>query len=237
MRATLIYGAGDVRVEDGPDTALREPTDVLVRVLRACIWRQRPVVLRVDEPTPQGARIGHDFIGVVEDVGAEVSGFESGDASSRRSSGPTAPGLLLGGRAHLLPPRRPVGPGRRRRWPGRGRPCPAGAGQAGQAARRRGRRAAALAAHPLRRLSTGHHCAVTAGVSPRTTQKPSVGLEPTTPSLPCLQGAERRGMCGHARRKVPANRRIGELGDVGRDGPRRPWCSGCTRLVPLRARR
>jgi threonine dehydrogenase-like Zn-dependent dehydrogenase len=37
MRATLIYGAGDVRVEDVPDAALREPTDALVRVLRACI--------------------------------------------------------------------------------------------------------------------------------------------------------------------------------------------------------
>jgi threonine dehydrogenase-like Zn-dependent dehydrogenase len=37
MRATLIYGAGDVRVEDVPDAALREPTDAVVRVLRSCI--------------------------------------------------------------------------------------------------------------------------------------------------------------------------------------------------------
>ena len=37
MRATVIYGAGDVRVEEVPDAALREPTDALVRVLRACI--------------------------------------------------------------------------------------------------------------------------------------------------------------------------------------------------------
>ncbi len=37
MRATLIYGAGDVRVEEVPDPALREPTDAVVRVLRSCI--------------------------------------------------------------------------------------------------------------------------------------------------------------------------------------------------------
>jgi threonine dehydrogenase-like Zn-dependent dehydrogenase len=37
MRATLIYGAGDARVEDVPDAALREPTDALMRVVRACI--------------------------------------------------------------------------------------------------------------------------------------------------------------------------------------------------------
>ena len=37
MRATLIYGAGDVRVENVPDATLREPTDALVRVLQACI--------------------------------------------------------------------------------------------------------------------------------------------------------------------------------------------------------
>jgi threonine dehydrogenase-like Zn-dependent dehydrogenase len=37
MRATVMYGAGDVRVENVPDAALREPTDAVVRVLRSCI--------------------------------------------------------------------------------------------------------------------------------------------------------------------------------------------------------
>jgi hypothetical protein len=37
MRATLIYGAGDIRVENVPDPVLREPTDALVRVVRSCI--------------------------------------------------------------------------------------------------------------------------------------------------------------------------------------------------------
>jgi threonine dehydrogenase-like Zn-dependent dehydrogenase len=79
MRATLIYGAGDIRVEDVPDPVLREPTDAVVRVLRSCIcgsdlW---PYASRTE--TGDGDRIGHEFLGVVEDVGREVSGLKSGD--------------------------------------------------------------------------------------------------------------------------------------------------------------
>ena len=43
MRATLMYGAHDVRVEDVPDAALREPTDAVVRVLRSCRSEERRV--------------------------------------------------------------------------------------------------------------------------------------------------------------------------------------------------
>jgi threonine dehydrogenase-like Zn-dependent dehydrogenase len=79
MQATLIYGAGDVRVEDVPDAALREPTDAVVRVLRACICGSDLWPYGSMEATEHGARIGHEFIGVVEDVGAEVSGLKAGD--------------------------------------------------------------------------------------------------------------------------------------------------------------
>ncbi len=37
MRATLMYSAGDVRVEEVPDAALQDPTDAVVRVVRTCI--------------------------------------------------------------------------------------------------------------------------------------------------------------------------------------------------------
>ena len=37
MRATIMYGAGDVRVESVPDPSILEPTDAIVRVVRACI--------------------------------------------------------------------------------------------------------------------------------------------------------------------------------------------------------
>ena len=46
MRATVIFGAGDVRIENVPDASLVEPTDALVAVTRALHLRQRPVALQ-----------------------------------------------------------------------------------------------------------------------------------------------------------------------------------------------
>ena len=79
MRATLMYGAGDVRVENVPDPAIqRAHRRGGPRAARLHL-RQRPVAVRVDAATEQGGRMGHEFLGVVEDVGAEVSGLKRGD--------------------------------------------------------------------------------------------------------------------------------------------------------------
>ncbi|MDQ1722944.1 MAG: hypothetical protein QOI26_2678 [Pseudonocardiales bacterium] len=79
MRATLIYGAGDVRVEDVPDPKLHEPTDAVVRVLRSCICGSDLWPYGSKPAGEQGARIGHEFLGVVEVLGSEVSGLSAGD--------------------------------------------------------------------------------------------------------------------------------------------------------------
>ena len=79
MRATLIYGAGDVRVGEVPDAALKQPTDALVRVLRACICGSDLWPYGSKPTVEHGDRIGHEFLGVIEDVGSEVSGFKRGD--------------------------------------------------------------------------------------------------------------------------------------------------------------
>ncbi|MEV4442032.1 alcohol dehydrogenase catalytic domain-containing protein [Streptomyces sp. NPDC049577] len=79
MRATLIYGAGDIRVEDVPDPRVREATDAVVRVVRACICGSDLWPYGSRPATEQGDRIGHEFLGVVEDTGAEVSGLRRGD--------------------------------------------------------------------------------------------------------------------------------------------------------------
>jgi threonine dehydrogenase-like Zn-dependent dehydrogenase len=79
MRATLIYGVGDVRVEDVPDPVLREATDALVRVLRSCICGSDLWPYKSRPTTEEGERIGHEFLGVVEDLGAQVSGLRRGD--------------------------------------------------------------------------------------------------------------------------------------------------------------
>lgn len=79
MRATLIYGAGDIRVEEVPDAKLVEPTDALVRITRACICGSDLWPYQQRQATDTGQRIGHEFIGVVDEVGSQVTGFSSGD--------------------------------------------------------------------------------------------------------------------------------------------------------------
>jgi threonine dehydrogenase-like Zn-dependent dehydrogenase len=170
MRATLIYGAGDIRVDTVPDPVLREPTDAVVRVVAACIcgsdlwpYGSRPV-------SEHGDRIGHEFLGVIEDVGADVSGFKAGDMvvapfvwsdgtcefcreglhTSCRHGGLWARDGIDGGQGEAV--RVPQAAGTLVKLP--------------------------MAADPallpsLLTLSdvfpTGHHCAVTAGVNPGTT--------------------------------------------------------------------
>ncbi|UJW33471.1 zinc-dependent alcohol dehydrogenase family protein [Saccharothrix sp. AJ9571] len=79
MRATLIYGAGDVRVEDVPDPVLRTPSDAVVRVLRSCVCGSDLWPYAGREATEQGQRIGHEFLGVVEEAGREVRTVKAGD--------------------------------------------------------------------------------------------------------------------------------------------------------------
>ncbi|SCG42371.1 zinc-dependent alcohol dehydrogenase family protein [Micromonospora humi] len=79
MRATVIHGPNDVRVEEVPDAAVREPGDAVVRTVLACIcgsdlWAYRGVAQR-----RPGQRIGHEFLGVVEEVGADVTSVRVGD--------------------------------------------------------------------------------------------------------------------------------------------------------------
>ena len=72
MRATLMYGAGDVRLEDVPDAQLIEPGDALVRVTRAAVCGSDLWPYKSMDPSETGRRMGHEFIGVVEAVGKEV---------------------------------------------------------------------------------------------------------------------------------------------------------------------
>lgn len=79
MRATLMYGAGDVRVENVPDSRIERPTDALVRITASCICGSdlHPYHSRSAADAP--ARMGHELIGVVEAVGAEVAAVAVGD--------------------------------------------------------------------------------------------------------------------------------------------------------------
>jgi threonine dehydrogenase-like Zn-dependent dehydrogenase len=79
MRATVMYGAGDVRVETVPDAHLVEPTDALVTVTSAAICGSDLWPYKTMEPSETGRRMGHEFIGVAEAVGAEVRTMKAGD--------------------------------------------------------------------------------------------------------------------------------------------------------------
>jgi len=74
-----MYGAGDVRIESVPDAAIQDPTDALIRVTRACICGSDLWPYTSMERSDTGRSMGHEAIGVVEDVGAGVRTISRGD--------------------------------------------------------------------------------------------------------------------------------------------------------------
>jgi threonine dehydrogenase-like Zn-dependent dehydrogenase len=78
VRAAIFNGPRSVTAGDRPDATLREPTDAVVRVVLACVCGSDLWLYRGETEFEQGP-IGHEFIGVVEEVGAEVSSVKRGD--------------------------------------------------------------------------------------------------------------------------------------------------------------
>lgn len=79
MLATVMYGAGDVRVVNVPDPTLIHPTDAIVRVTQSCICGSDLWPYRDMAPTEEGQSMGHEAVGVVEAVGSEVTKVRVGD--------------------------------------------------------------------------------------------------------------------------------------------------------------
>jgi threonine dehydrogenase-like Zn-dependent dehydrogenase len=78
MRAAIFETSGVIRVEDRPYPVVAEPTDAVVRVVLACVCGGDLWIYRGESPYQRGP-IGDEFIGVVEDVGADVRGIAKGD--------------------------------------------------------------------------------------------------------------------------------------------------------------
>jgi threonine dehydrogenase-like Zn-dependent dehydrogenase len=74
-----MYGAGDVRVEQLPDPVLEQPTDALVRVVRTCVCGSDLHPYHSMPASAEATQMGHEFIGVVEEVGSEVATIRRGD--------------------------------------------------------------------------------------------------------------------------------------------------------------
>jgi threonine dehydrogenase-like Zn-dependent dehydrogenase len=78
MRAALFKAPRTIEVGDRPDASISEPTDAVVRVALACVCGSDLWYYRGDSEFEPGP-IGHEFVGIVEDVGAEVRDIAEGD--------------------------------------------------------------------------------------------------------------------------------------------------------------
>ena len=78
MRAAIFRGPGLVSIEERPDPVIESPTDAIVRVVLGCVCGSDLWYFRGMTPHAVGS-IGHEFIGVVEEVGRDVVGLTSGD--------------------------------------------------------------------------------------------------------------------------------------------------------------
>jgi threonine dehydrogenase-like Zn-dependent dehydrogenase len=79
MRATVMHAAGDVRIEDVPDPTLIAPTDAIVRVTNAAICGSDLWPYADMDRSETGQSMGHEAIGVIEDIGRDVRTVKRGD--------------------------------------------------------------------------------------------------------------------------------------------------------------
>jgi len=79
VRATLLYQAGDVRVEDVEDPKIQQPTDAVVRIVLGAICGSDLWPYKAQPYTDHPRHMGHEFIGVVEATGPAVTAFKPGD--------------------------------------------------------------------------------------------------------------------------------------------------------------
>jgi threonine dehydrogenase-like Zn-dependent dehydrogenase len=78
MQGTVLYGPGDVRFEERPDPTILEPTDAILRVSAACVCGSDLWPYRGIEPVTQPTPMGHEYVGIVEEVGSEVKHIKPG---------------------------------------------------------------------------------------------------------------------------------------------------------------
>jgi threonine dehydrogenase-like Zn-dependent dehydrogenase len=78
MRATVIHAPGDIRVEDLPEPKILQPSDAVIRTVAACVCGSDLWDFRGINPVTQPAPIGHEYVGVVEEVGNDVSDIKPG---------------------------------------------------------------------------------------------------------------------------------------------------------------
>lgn len=79
MKATVYYAPGDVRVENVPEPTIQQSTDAIVKITHACICGSDLWFYRGLDNWQPGWRTGHEWMGIVEEVGSEVRNIKKGD--------------------------------------------------------------------------------------------------------------------------------------------------------------
>lgn len=79
MRAATYHGTGDIRIEEQPDPEVEAPTDAVIQVTHTAICGSDLWFYREHENPEEGLAVGHEPMGIVEEIGEEVSNVEPGD--------------------------------------------------------------------------------------------------------------------------------------------------------------
>jgi threonine dehydrogenase-like Zn-dependent dehydrogenase len=78
MRGAVLFAPGDVRIEDRADPKIEQPTDAVIRVVAACVCGSDLWPYRGIEPMDGPRPMGHEYVGIVEEVGAQVRTVQPG---------------------------------------------------------------------------------------------------------------------------------------------------------------
>src|SRR4051812_46738455 len=78
MRGAILYGPRDVRFEERPDPTIIEPTDAIIRMSASCVCGSDLWPYRGIEPITQPTPMGHEYCGIVEEVGSQVTNIKPG---------------------------------------------------------------------------------------------------------------------------------------------------------------
>jgi threonine dehydrogenase-like Zn-dependent dehydrogenase len=98
MQGTVLYGPHDIRVDELPTPAILEPTDAVISLSASCICGSDLWPYRGIQPIPQPVPMGHEYCGIVEEVGSEVRSVRRGQfvIGSFFASDNTCPHRLAG---------------------------------------------------------------------------------------------------------------------------------------------
>jgi threonine dehydrogenase-like Zn-dependent dehydrogenase len=98
MRATTIHAPFDVRLSEVPDPVISKPTDAIVKIVAGCICGSDLWPYRGENKITPGSRIGHEYVGIVQEIGAGVRTVKPGDfvVTPFVASDGTCPNCLAG---------------------------------------------------------------------------------------------------------------------------------------------